>query len=123
MSLVDDFKELANDFVTDTFKDFTQTFVIESLTKIPDDQGGFTTVWATFTTPTGFVKSLSAKEIIKDDRIKSDQAKEFSFEYISGIKSDMRIVYEGVNYNILPFEDIMDANIWLKIVGDKDSAT
>jgi len=122
MSLTSDFKNLANSFVADVFSDVTQVFVIESKATVDDGQGGVTVAWSTFANVTGFVKTLSAKEMIRDDRIKSDQAKQFSFEYIAGITSDMRISYEGVYYNILAPNDILDATIWIKLVGDKDSA-
>ena len=126
MSLVTDFKDLAKDFVDNTFADVAQTFVFQTKTNTSDGQGGYTTAWSNFATITGFVKTLggnvSGKEMIIDDRIKSDTAKQFSFEYKAGITADMRIVYEGVNYNILPFDDVMDANIWQKIVAYKDEA-
>ena len=118
-----DFKNLAESFVDSTFADFTKTFIIESQVKTPDGQGGFTVVWSTFATITGFVSPTTTKDKIVDDRIKSEDIKKFQFEYVSGIDSSMRILYEGDLYNISPPKSVVDSDIWLIIVGFRGDAT
>ena len=117
------FKDLANRFVTNTFDDFTQTFVIESLTETADGQGGFTSSWTPFATVTGFVKPASSGEKLEDGRIKSIYDRMFMFEYIAGVENDMRIVYDGKNYNIRKILPVMDVDVWISAMADEEVAT
>lgn len=123
MSLKDDFKDLANEFVNNTFVDFAQTFIIEQLNKTPDGQGGFTPIWSTFATVTGFVKQSGGGEAIRDDALRTKQQYLFGMEYIAGITNDMRILYKAEYYNILPINNIMSSDIWIKIKAEKQAAT
>lgn len=118
-----DFKNLANGFVNDTFADFTKTYTIESQVKTPDGQGGFTVAWTTFATITGFVFPTTTKDKLVDDHIKSEDIRKFQFEYITGIDSTMRIVYEDNLYNISPPKSVVDSDIWLIVVGFRGTAT
>lgn len=117
------FKNLAQKFVDDTFADFTHTFTIESLTETPDGQGGFNTGWVTFATVTGFVKPVKLEKKLQDDHIKSKVVKQFSFEYVAGLTNDMRIVYDGDNYKIMPFDPIQDVDVWIDVMAEQDVAT
>ena len=117
------FRGLTSTFVKSTFAAFTQDFIIQQLTETPDGQGGFTATWSTFASVTGFVKTVTAKEAQLDDHIHSEYLKKFSFEYISGINNDMRILYGGDYYNIRSSVSIADSTIWIDIVADKNTAT
>lgn len=117
------FKNLAERFVDDTFADFTKTFTIQSLTETPDGQGGYTVAWSTFATITGFVKHTKGMESTQDDRIKSDYVTKFSFEYVAGIENDMRISYNGKVYNIREVIPIQEADVWITILADEEVAT
>lgn len=116
---VQSFKDLANNFVTSTFADFTKNYTFESKVETADGQGGFAKTWTTFSTVTGFVKVISAKEGELDDHIKSDYIRKFSFEYVSGLANDMRILYDGEYYNISSIKSIQDSTIWLDVVAIK----
>jgi head-tail adaptor len=119
---VECFKELAASFVNDEFADFTVTYDIESKTETPDGQGGFTSSWSTFASVTGFAAIDASDEGMLDDHIKSMYSRKFSFEYIAGIKNDMRILYSGVYYNIRSIDSIQDSTIWINIMADMDVA-
>lgn len=120
---VESFKALANGFVSSTFADFTKSYVFESLSRLPDGQGGFTTTWSTYLTITGFVKTDSANEITLDDHIKTQDIKKFSFEYVSDLNAEMRILYNGDYYNIHSIKSIQDSNIWIDVIASKAVAT
>lgn len=117
------FKNLAETFVDSTFADFNKSYVVQSQVETPDGQGGFTVTWSTFANITGFVFPTTTKDKIVDDRIKSEDIKKFQFEYVSGIDSSMRILYEGNLYNISPPKSVVDSDIWLIIVGFRGDAT
>mgnify|MGYP003677135383 FL=1 len=117
------FKDLAKGFVDSNFSDFTKTYIVESQTKAADGQGGFTVTWSTFAAITGFVFPTTTKDKIVDDRIKSEDIKKFQFEYVAGIDSSMRILYDGKHYNISPPKSVVDSDIWLVVVGFRGDAT
>ena len=120
---VSSFKSLAKGFVDNTFSDFTQTYTFQSLNKAPDGQGGFTSGWSTFATVTGFVKIDSGREGELDDHIKSEYSRKFSFEFVTGLQNDMRILYNGDYYNIRSINSVQDSTIWIDVMGDKDIAS
>ena len=117
------FKDLAKKFIDATFNDFTHTYRIEALTKSPDGQGGYTEAWATYATITGFVFPVKPSEQIKDEAFRSKEPKYFQFEYIAGITSDMRILYNNQYYNLDPDLSIADKDIWIKVLGYLGDAT
>lgn len=117
------FKDLAEKFVDTTFNDFTHTYTIESLAKSPDGQGGYTEVWSTHATITGFVFPVKPSEHIRDEALRSKEPKYFQFEYVSGITSDMRILYNNQYYNLDPDLSIADKDIWIKVLGYLGDAT
>ena len=123
MPSVNQFKNLASRMVSKTFSEFTNTFEIEMPVKLSDDQGGFTVSWVEFASVRGFVKIESGDEVQKDGRLKSDYPTKFSFEYISGIENDMRILYNGEQYNIVSIENVVESGVWVNIIADKADAT
>ena len=116
------FKRLANQFVTNTFADFTKQFEIQSLVTTPDGQGGFDEQWLSFSNVTGFVSSLDGKESFKDERLSSDYMKKFKFEYIPGIENTMKIIFDGDNYNIRSIVSVQECDIWIEVIAEKDVA-
>lgn len=117
------FKDLAEKFVDTTFNDFTESYTIESLTRTPDGQGGYTVSWSTFATITGFVKPAPRGEGQLDSYLKSLTNKIFMFEYVAGITPEMRINYDSKVYNIRSIDSVMDQDIWITLVGEEQVAT
>ena len=117
------FKDLANNFVNDTFNDFTVGFTFEEKNTLPDGQGGFTVGWAVFANVKGFAKTISAKEAQINDHIKHENIKKFSFEYIANLDENMRINYNGHTYNIHSVSAIQDADVWVNVIAYRDGAT
>lgn len=127
------FQSLANTFVTSTFSEFAQTFVIQQLSSrsdgqggyianIPDGSGGYTD-WTTFASVTGFVFPAHGGESIKDGRIKSNYTHKFAFEYVDGITNAMRVFHNGEAYNILSVKTLVDQDIWTEVLAEKAVAT
>lgn len=123
MPTVETFKRLANDFITKTFSEFAVDFTVESFVETPDGQGGLTVVWSEFASLTGFVKTDNASEITLDDHIESLHIKKFSFEFMSGITTKMRLVYLGDLYNIHSVSSIEDSSVWSVLKASRDVAT
>jgi hypothetical protein len=116
-------KNQASRFVNGRFSDLSAPFTIESFVSTPDAQGGLTVAWSTFATVTGFVNTSRADEIILDDHQKALNIKEFSFEHVDGLNASMRIVYGGVNYNILSIKSVEDSTVWDIVTASEDVAT
>ena len=120
---ISSFKALAKSFVDNTFAEYVQVYSFEQITKIPDGQGGFTVIWASFANVTGFVKIDSGREGELDDHIKSQYSRKFSFEFIAGLTNDMRILYDGDYYNVRSIKSAQDSTIWIDVLADKDIAS
>lgn len=117
------FKAMANKFVTNTFADYTKPYTFESVARTPDDQGGYTTTWSTFAAVTGFIKPTSGKEVILDDHVNTENLKKFSFEYVAGITSDMRILSNSKYYNIHSVGSIQESTVWIDVIASESVAT
>ena len=117
------FKAMANKFVTNTFADFAQPYTFESMTLTPDDQGGFAPSWSTFAAVTGFIKPTSGKEMILDDHVNTENLKKFSFEYVAGITSDMRILFNSKYYNIHSVGSVQESTVWIDVIASESVAT
>ena len=118
------FTGLQNRMLNRSFNDFTKSFVFESKIETPDGQGGFVTTWATFATvDKGFVTETSGDRSILDDHIKSKYKFKFGFKFVSGLKEDMRILYNGDYYNIGPIKPLLESDIWIDIFANKSIAT
>tara|TARA_R100000541_G_scaffold12803_2_gene21323 strand:- start:76 stop:447 length:372 start_codon:yes stop_codon:yes gene_type:complete len=123
MSLLNDFKAMANEFVTDTFSEFTDEFAFEENLQSSDGQGGFTDSWSTFAVTRGFIKVDKGNKEILDDHVKSKYMRKFMFEDLPNITTKMRIVYRGQVFNIDKIEPIMDSTVWTNVYAYQDVAT
>lgn len=117
------FKNLSTKFIEETFADFTQTWELQRLLELPDNQGGYTTNWAKLTDVTGFVSPMDGKEVLKDDQLNTEQMVKFQFKYIDEIDESMRIFYEGDYYNIRSIRSSVGVDIWHIVIAEKAVAT
>ena len=116
------FKALANKLVTNTFADFAQPYTFESLVRTPDDQGGYTVTWTEFVTVSGFIKPTSSKEMILDDHINTENLKKFSFEWVDGINTEMRILFNSKYYNVHSVSSIQESTVWINVIASESVA-
>lgn len=121
------FKQLASSFVNDVFSDFAKDFTIEQIHRLPDDQGGYETIWTQFATVKGFIeKSSGGREVERTDgftKIDSDETFTFQFQFVDGVTNDMRIRYNGEVYMIKGAKAIQEADVWLMIDAKKGEPT
>tara|TARA_R110000772_G_scaffold9722_1_gene31772 strand:- start:5230 stop:5616 length:387 start_codon:yes stop_codon:yes gene_type:complete len=113
------FKSLASSFVNSVFADFTKSIVIQSLIRASDGQGGYTTTWTDFASTRCFVTKSAGGEVVEKTgdatKIDQDDVFLFEFEFIDNITDEMRIVYDGDNYNIKSGTAVQEVDIWLKL--------
>ena len=100
-----------------------KTITIEQATKTPDGQGGFTTTWATFATPTALVKYLNMDEQMKDGGLDVRQLIRFKIEYITGVVNTMRVNYNGDTMPIIGNIDQNDNNDCIELIVRREAAT
>ena len=123
MGSVKRFKNKAARFINSRYADLAHSITIESPSLTADGQGGFIPVWTTFATVECFSKTTSAKEFMHDSHITAENLRRFSFQYVAGITSQMRINYAGVMYNIHTIKSSADSTIWTKIIASANVAT
>jgi head-tail adaptor len=121
------FKQLANNFVSSVFADFTKPFIIQVITRVSDGQGGFTKSWSNFASLTGFVELKSGGQVVTTtgggSKIDQNEIYIFQFEYIDGITLSKRIVYEGETYNIVSIKALQEVDVWLLVEATKGEPT
>tara|TARA_R110000772_G_scaffold42318_1_gene98298 strand:- start:5873 stop:6259 length:387 start_codon:yes stop_codon:yes gene_type:complete len=121
------FKQLANNFVSSVFADFTKEFVIQVITRVSDGQGGLTKTWSNFASVTGFVELKSGGQVVETtgggSKIDDNEVYIFQFEYIDGVTLAKRIVYNGETYNISSVKALQEVDVWLLIEATKGEPT
>lgn len=123
------FNTLADKFLNNTFADFAKTIKIDEEIETSDGQGGTTTARVAFATNVKcFVFPMAGKENVESGGLYSDQMFKFSMEPIVGLNNKMIIVYvnnnsEEFDYKIEPFQDLVEADVWIDVLAEKDSPT
>lgn len=120
------FEKLADKFLNNTFADFAKSINIIEEIETPDGQGGTSTARSTFASNVKcFVFPMVGKENIEAGGLYSDQMFKFSMEPIAGLNNKMIIVYTDNDsitndYKIEPFKNLVEANVWIDIIAEKD---
>lgn len=121
------FEKLADKFLNNTFADFAKTINIIEEVETPDGQGGTSTERVAFANNVKcFVFPMVGKENVEAGGLYSDQTFKFSMEPVLGLNDKMIIVYinndnNEFDYKIEPFKNLVEANIWIDVIAEKDS--
>lgn len=120
------FEKLADKFLNNTFADFAKTISIIQEVETPDGQGGTSTARSTFASSVKcFVFPMAGKENVEAGGLYSDQMFKFSMEPVTGLTAKMIIVYTNNDsvthdYKIEPFKNLVEANIWIDVLAERD---
>jgi SPP1 family predicted phage head-tail adaptor len=91
---------------------------IESLTVAPGtDYGEPTETWTTFKKVWAAVLPMTGRELAVAQQISGEMTVKFIIRWLSGVKDNMRILYDSVYYDIFRVEEVgrQDAvEIWAK---------
>jgi len=129
--LISTFSNLADGFISDTFAEFAQDVIVESVDSVSDSQGGFVDTWVSFASVKAFVFPMAGKEIEGSGRIFTDQFYKVSLQPVNGITTKMRLTYDArnveglnkiVNFNIRSIKNIAVAGVWMELVVEMGAA-
>lgn len=98
-----------------------QLITIQSLSQTKDAEGGMVDVWGDFAADIWARKNnLSGNErsATAQGGQKSESRTEFTVYYQPGVTNEMRIVHNGVNYNIRHVNNFMERSEYLIITCD-----
>jgi SPP1 family predicted phage head-tail adaptor len=80
------------------------------------NENGFETeVWQDYKTVWASVSNLSGKEYYQAAAVQVEKTVKFTIRYLYGISSDMRILFEGKQYNITSIDNIKYKNRFIEI--------
>ena len=113
------FITLADSMLNATFKDFNVPIEIFELVETPDNQGGIVATWNSFASVDAFIFPMTGIEKIQNGRLISDQLFKCHLKPITNINEKMKLVYNSEDYQIRSIENLVSANIWLKMTIEK----
>ena len=116
------FDTLGTKFINDTFADFAKDIRIIEEVETSDGQGGTTTERILFAATICFIFPMAGKENIEAGGLYTDQMFKFSMKPVSDLTNKMIIEYNGFDYKIESVEDVVEADVWLNVVAEKDQS-
>jgi SPP1 family predicted phage head-tail adaptor len=93
--------------------------VIESKTQTPDDYGGNTVAWATFATVWAQIKPIKWLERFHSEKLENEVTHKIVIRYKTGIKANMRILYDSRYFQITGITDIDEAKRYIEILAQE----
>jgi len=96
-------------------RDLRHRISIEQLTRTADGQGGFTESWSQFASVWANIVPTSAAERFFAQRIESNVTHKIGIRYLSGVASEMRIIFETRIFQIHGVRKI-DEEKWFMIL-------
>ena len=116
------FDTLGTKFINDTFADFAKDIRIIEEIETSDGQGGTTTERILFAANKCFIFPMAGKENVEAGGLYSDQMFKFSMKPVANLTNKMIIEYNEFDYKIESVEDIVEADVWINVVAEKDQA-
>ena len=116
------FDTLGTKFLNDTFADFAKSIRIVEEIETSDGQGGTTTARVLFASTICFIFPMAGKENIEAGGLYSDQMFKFSMKPVSDLTNKMIIEYNDFDYKIESVENVVEADVWLNVIAEKDQA-
>ena len=86
--------------------------VIESRTIVQSPTGAPTETWATFATRWAAKRDLSGREYFEGRKDQAEVTTEFTIRWLAGLQREMRVVHDGVTYDIQHLAEIGRREGW-----------
>jgi len=81
-------------------QDFRTKIVIEQISQVQDDTGGFTDSWSQFANPWAKVVEKHGNERLISQRIDAVDTYQFTIRAIPGVTESMRVIHRGLTLQI-----------------------
>lgn len=116
------FDTLGSKFLNNTFADFAKDIRIIEEVEVDNGRGGTTTTRVLFSATKCFIFPMAGKENIEAGGLYSDQMFKFSLKPVANLTNKMIIEYNRFDYKIESVEDIVEADVWINVIAEKDQA-
>lgn len=114
------FFESVVDTVSGFFNDFDKSIRIIEEIETPDGQGGTDTSRVLFATTECFVFPMAGKENVEAGGLYTDQMFKFSMRPIPSLTNKMIIEYNGFDYKIESGVNLVEADVWINVMAERD---
>jgi SPP1 family predicted phage head-tail adaptor len=81
-----------------------------------DDYGGEVIAWVDFATPWADVQPLQLRELMAAKVAGSDISLQITMRYLTGVTSDMRVLWNGIGYPIISVVDVESRHVALELL-------
>lgn len=96
---------------------------IQSVTRVSDGVGGFTESWSTFATRFAAIEPTKAFQIRWADHLEHRVTHKITLRYLSGVTSDMRVVYGSRTFHIRAIRNPEERNRFLELICEEGAAS
>jgi len=103
--------------------EFRHQIVIESLSLAPNDSGGQTETWSTFTTAWASIKPKIVKEVNFAQRIEPRVDHDIRLRYQAGITATMRVSFNSRIFEIKSIINVEEVGEFLMILATERTGT
>lgn len=95
--------------------DLRHRITFQSLTRTPDDQGGYTAAWVDFSTVWAKIAPASGLEVVHAQQLEQNYDHEIIIRNLVGINSSMRVSFDGRIFQIRSIAREDERRWWMKI--------
>ncbi|APM39854.1 phage head closure protein [Clostridium kluyveri] len=88
---------------------------LQKLTTSTNENGFEEEVWEDYLAVWASVSNLYGREYFGAAAVQAEKTVKFAIRYLAGISSDMRILFEGIKYNITSIDNIKYRNRYMEI--------
>ena len=81
--------------------EYPHSVTFQTLSKVSDGGGGFTSLWTAKFTAQGFMDTPSSREIFEAQQLNNPLDRNLYFPYRTDITADMRCAFEGNTYELV----------------------
>ena len=97
--------------------------VVQRLTNVSDNMGGFTTTWTTYATLWAKVEPVSASERLYQEKIEYQRSHKVVIRYRADITTDMRFTFKGRTFQIKGTHVPDERRVYLFIDAEENRGT
>ena len=89
--------------------------ILQKLTTSTNENGFEEEVWEDYLTVWAAVSNLYGREFFQAAALQAEKTVKFTIRHLSNISGDMRILFEGKQYNITSIDNIKYRNRYMEI--------
>jgi SPP1 family predicted phage head-tail adaptor len=95
---------------------------LQTETQTPDGAGGYALAWADVATVWVEIQPLSGSEVLAAGHLEGHVTHKVTLRYISGMTTDMRLLYGGRVFNVRSVMNVDERNRWTELLVEEGAA-